>query len=493
MSQENLKTKAVKGVAWNMIGNYANKFIQFVIALVLARLLTPGDYGLIGMLGFFMGLAGTLIDGGFTNALIRFEDRNNKDFCTVFYINLGMSCLMYGVLALSAPWIAEFYNQPELVNIIRIYCLTLVIGAFGAINGIILTINLQFKESTLITTSAATISGCIGIVFAFLGFGVWSLIYQQIIAGILRVILLFYSVRWFPSLIFSRESFKRLFSYGSKLLLSGLISSAYANMYPLVIGKQFTPADLGYVSRAQGFNEMAAGTINGVLAGVAFPVLSKVQNDNDVLLRLYGKYIKLCAFAVFPIIFFLAGIAKPLILFLLTDKWAPSIILLQILSISFLWEGITRINLNLLYVKGRSDLILKLEIIKKSIAFSILIISVFIGKLAIFCVGISLYSCIAFYLNTIYTKRILNFGFLKQLRQIAPYLIFSLIITCEGLFFSHMISDYLLSLIVSTIVCFSSYLMLCKITHQYALTEFINLIAPKLGNVGFKLQKWVIS
>ena len=488
---DNLKSKAVKGVAWSFVGAYANKFIQFIISLVLARLLTPADYGLIGMLGFFMGLAGTIVDSGFSNALIQFKDRSDKDFCTVFYINSGLSILMYAILSLSAPLIADFYNQPQLTSIIRVYSLTLIVGALSAINNVQLTIDLKFKTSTLVTTSSALLSGCIGLVFAFGGFGVWSLVFQQLGATIIKTSLLFYYVRWIPKFVFSIESFKRLFGYGSKLLASGLIHTAYTNMYPLVIGKQFSATDLGYVARAQGFNEMAAGTINSVLSNVAFPVLSKVQDDDKRLLEIYEKYIKLSAFAICPIILFLCGIAKPLILLLLTEKWAPAIILLQILGLSYIWDGITKINLNLLYVKGRSDLFLRLEIIKKIIAFIILLSSVLIGNLIVFCIGMTLYSCIALYLNTIYTKKLLNFGFIKQLKQIFPYLIFSIIIMFIALIFSNVIEPFLFSIIISCIVCIPTYIILCKFTHQYALKQAIAIIAPKLGKLGPKLQNWI--
>lgn len=489
MAEESLKSKAVKGVAWSFIGTYANKLIQFCISLVLARLLTPADYGLIGMLGFFMGLAGTIVDSGFSNALIQFKDRSNTDFCTVFYINCGLSILMYSILSLTAPIIADFYNQPQLTSIIRVYSLTLMIGALSAINNVRLTIDLKFKTSTIVTTSSALLSGCIGLVFAFAGYGVWSLIFQQLSAGVIKTILLFYYVRWIPQLVFSIKSFKRLFGYGSKLLASGLIHAAYTNMYPLVIGKQFHASDLGYVARAQGFNEMAAGTINSVLSNVAFPVLSKVQNDDNHLLEVYEKYIKLSAFAICPIILFLCGIAKPLILLLLTEKWAPSIILLQILGLSYIWDGITKINLNLLYVKGRSDLFLRLEIIKKTIAFIILIGSVMIGNLIVFCIGMTLYSCIALYLNTVYTKKILNFGFIKQMKQIFPYLFFSIIIMAIALVFSNVIKHLLLSLVISCIVCIPTYVILCRVSNQYALYEVVNIITPKLGRVGIKIQK----
>lgn len=485
----NLKNKAIKGVAWNFIGTSANKIIQFAITLVLARLLTPTDYGLIGMLGFFIGIANTFIDSGFSSALIQQKDRRNEDYCTVFYINFGMSVLMYAILALTAPLIASFYNQPALTKIIRIYSLTLIIGALTAINNVRLTIDLNYKASTMVASVAALISGIIGIVFAYIGYGVWSLVIQQLIASLIRTILLFYYVKWFPALTFSFESFKRLFGYGSKLLGASLISTIYSQMYPLVIGKQFPAADLGYMTRAKNFNEVITENVTNIFGQVAFPVLTRVQDDDDVLLRMYNKYMHMSSFVIFPLVLFLCGIAKPLVLFLLTEKWAPCILLLQILSFGYLWKGIIKINLNLLYVKGRTDLVLKLEIIKKSIAFAILTISVFIGNLIVFCVGMTTYSFIALYLNTVYTKKLLNFGFIKQMKEILPYLIFSLIILGVALLFSNIISVHIISLIVSTAVCIPLYLFLCSISNVYALQQSVEIVAPKLGRLG----KWLES
>lgn len=486
-----LKAKTIKGVSWNFIGSYANKVIQFVISIVLARLLTPADYGLIGMLGFFMGLASTFIDSGFSSALIQYKDRTNKDFCTVFYVNLCMSLLMYGILALSAPLIAEFYNQPVLTSIIRVYCLTLVIGALTAINSTKLNIELNYRLPTIISSVSAISSGILGLVLAFLGFGVWSLIYQQLANAIIRATLLIYYAPWPIELKFSLSSFKRLFGYGSKILIASLIHTAYANMYPLVIGKQLSAADLGYVSRAQGVNEMAAGTIISVLPGVAFPLLCKVQDDTAQLLDIYEKYIKMSAFLLCPVILFLTGIAKPLVIFLFTEKWEPCVILLQILSVTYIWDGIVKINLNLLYAKGRSDLVLRLEIIKKTIAFAILIGTVFFSNIIVFCLGMTLYSFVALYLNTIYTKKILDFGFKKQMIQISPYMCFSIIIMLEGLLISWYFTNSLVAITVAVLVCIPTYFILCHITHQYAFIETIKIISPKLGKLGVYLNKLI--
>lgn len=489
--EENLKNKAIKGVTWNFLGTSANKVIQFVISIVLARLLTPADYGLIGMLGFFMGIANTFIDSGFSSALIQHKDKSNEDYCTVFYINFGMSLLMYGILALAAPYIAYFYNQPLLIEIIRIYCLTLIIGALTAINNVRLTIDLNYKLLTMVASVAAFISGIVGIICAYSGYGVWSLVIQQIVASLLRTILLFYKVRWFPSLTFSINSFKKLFGYGSKLLGASLISSIYSQIYPLVIGKQFPAADLGYVTRAQNFNEVITQNVTNIFGQVAFPLLAKVQDEDNTLLRIYNKYMHMSSFVIFPLVMFLCGNAKPIVLLLLTVKWAPSIILLQILSFGYLWEGIIKINLNLLYVKGRTDLVLKLEIIKKAIAFSILIISIIIGNLIVFCIGITLYSFIALYLNTIYTKKLLNFGFLKQMKEIWPYLIFSLVLMVLSLIFSNIISNSIISLLVSTIVCVPLYLFLCYKTNSYAIYQTIEILVARMGKIGIWLKKYI--
>lgn len=489
--RDNLKSKAVKGVAWSFMGSMANKAIQFVVSMILARLLTPADYGLIGMLGFFIGIADTFIDSGFSSALIQCKDRQNKDYCTVFYVNFGMSLLMYGILYLCAPFIADFYNQPILIDIIRIYCLTLVIGALAAVSSTRLTIEINYKLSNIIGSSAALLSGLIGVACAYSGWGVWALVAQQMSSAVIRAVLIIYYVRWFPTLEFSIDSFKRFFSYGSKLLVSGLIHTAYSNIYPMIIGKELSASDVGYVERARGFNIVTAGTVNSILSSVAFPVLTRVQDDDEVLLRVYNKYLQMAAFVIAPITFFLIGIAKPLILFLLTDKWVPSIILMQILSLNYLWDGIIKINLNLLYVKGRTDLVLRLEIIKKSIAFAIMVVTAIIGNLVVFCIGMATYSLIALYLNTIYTKKLLNYGFMKQMREVMPYMIASLIIMFISLFFSWSIPNSLISLSVSTLICIPLYLMICYKRKSYALRETVNLIASRTGRFGSWLQSIV--
>lgn len=489
--EENLKQKTVSSVAWSFVGTMSGKFIQFIITMVLARILSPSDYGLVGMISFFIAIAACFIDSGFTNALIRYKERTELDYNTVFYINLGMSIIMYAVLYVCAPFIADFYDQPLLKQIVRIHSIILIIGSIGAINSIRLVIELKFKLRNVIGIIASIVSGIVGIICAYYGLNVWSLIISQIVCSIILTSLYIYTERWYPQLIFSIESFKKLFGYGSKILGSNILNSAYTEMYPLVIGKQFNAADLAYVSRAQGMNEVAGGTMSGILASVAFPVLSRIQNDNEQLLRAYSRYLQISIFMIAPIVLFLCGVAKPTILIFLTEKWSPSIVLMQILASIQILNTISKININLLYVKGRSDLVFRLEVIKKSVAIIILVVSIFIGNLIVYCIGMVLYALIALYFDTTYTKKILNFGFSKQVKMIWPYIWRSILIMILALISSIVIDDSLLSLIVSVITCVPIYIYSCKYSKLYALKETIYMISPKLGRIGLKLQNWV--
>lgn len=374
---DDLRSKATKGVFWSAVERYSVQGVQFLLQLVIARILSPHDYGLIGMLTIFMALSQVFIDGGFSNALIQKKDRDENDYSTVFHINLGISLVAYILLFLGAPYIASFYNQPLLTSITRVYSLNLIINSLVAVNKVKLIIAIDFKTQSKISLSAAIISGVAGIVCAYMGLGVWALVVQMMLNSMLNVILSFYFVSWFPKLIFSTKSFKRLFKFGSKLLIASIISSIYSNIYNLVIGKRFPASTLGLYTRGQQFAFFAGTNVSGILQRVSFPILSEIQDDDKRLVSAYKKYIGISTWAAFPLILGLCGVAKPLIFVLLTEKWASCVPFLQILCFAVLWDCVTLVNLNLLYVKGRSDWVLKLEIVKKTIAFSILVFSMF--------------------------------------------------------------------------------------------------------------------
>ena len=477
---ENLRSETIHGVFWSFIERYSVQTVQLLLNIVMARLLSPESFGLIAMLSIFMSLSQVFIDGGFSSALIQSKDRTEADFCTVFHINISISILIYIILFVSAPFIASFYSQPLLKSIIRVYSLNLIVNSFVSINKTKLTIAIDFKTQSKISLLAAIFSGIVGIVCASFGLGVWALVAQLMSATVLNMLLSFHFVKWFPKFIFSKESFHRLFAFGSKLLIAQIITSVYNNLYNLVIGKKFSSIELGYFSTADKISNFASTNIAGILSRVSFPLLSKIQDDDRHLLAVYKKYIQMSAFIVFPVILGICGAAKPLILVVLTEKWAGSIEILQILSFAYLFDCVISVNLNLIYVKGRSDLVLRLEIIKKAIAISILAVTLtFFGVVGI-CLGRVVYAIIAFYLNTYYTKKLLNYGFGQQLKDIAPYLVAALFIAGEAFALSYFISNNLIALLLSLAVCPLTYIFLCD---KFKFAAFVEAKGIVLGRL----------
>lgn len=470
-----LKQQAVSGVLWSFIERFSVQGVHFLMGIIMARLLTPSDYGLIGMLAIFMSLSQVFIDGGFSSALIQAKRRTEKDYSTVFYINLAVSTFLYLLLFVSAPYIATFYEQPLLTDITRVYALNLIINSLVSVNKTKLVIAVDFRTQSKISFITAVLSGGVGIAAAMRDYGVWALVIQMVSGAIINVMLSFYYVKWIPKLVFSLRSFHNLFKFGSKLLIATIISSIYSNLYSLIIGKRYTSADLGVYTRADQFAQFTGTNISGILTRVCFPVLSSIQDDDNRLLIAYRKYIQVTAFIMFPIILLLCGVAEPLVLVLLGRKWSDSIPLLQILSLAYLFNGIVLINLNLLYVKGRSDLVLKLEFIKKSIAFTLLIVSMFYGVRAI-CIGMVVYSLIGFYLNTIYTKKLLGYGFWHQIKDIWQYFVAGVCVYLTSQIICYIIPTNMVSLIVASFIGIVIYLMLCRVMKLQAYNEIFSIV-----------------
>lgn len=470
-----LKKKTVSGVLWSFAGQFSVQGIQFLVSIVLARLLSPDDYGMIGMLAIFLAISQVFIDGGFSSALIQRKECDDTTYSTVFYINVGISIICYGILFVAAPFIASFYGQPILKDIARVSSLSLIIGALSATNTVQLTKRIDFKTQSKINVLSAILSGITGIVMAYSGFGVWALVAQSVSLALFKLIMTVMSVRWFPSLVFSGTIFKELFSFGSKLVVVSLISSVYTNIRSLIIGKRFSPADLGQYTTANKFATMAGTSLSGVLYNVSFPVLSKVQDDDAVLLDAYKRFLSVSAFAIFPLMMLLAGIAEPLIRFLVTDKWLECVPFLQILCFGWMYDCLTKINLNLLYVKGRSDLVLRLEIVKKTIAFTILFASCFLGIIGI-CVGAAIYDFIAFFCNTYYTKRLLGYGFKEQFLQTLPYLLLSLMVLAVSLLVCCLNLSPLPLILIAVTASGTIYLMLSWAMRLSALKELLTIL-----------------
>lgn len=419
---ESIKSKAVKGMVWTGVERFASQVIQFIIGILIARVLMPSDYGIIGMLAIFMAIAQTFLDSGFANALIQKKDRTDTDYSTVFYFNIVVSLFLYGLFYIFAPYIATFYNMPILKEVSRVVSLSLVINSFTIVQTARLTIDLNFKLQSISSIISVFVSGIVGVIMAYNGYGVWSLAFQGIVSAVVRTIVLWLSSRWRPLWTFSFESFKSLFSFGSKILCSGMINTIYQNVYTLVIGKYFKAADVGFFNRGNQFAQLPSAIITQMVVKVNYPILSQYQDDNEKLIQTYKKLLRLPIFILYPVLFGIMAIASPMVELLLGDRWLPCVPVLQVLCLGYMWSPLTHINLNLLYVKGRSDLVLKLEFIKKPIAFIILIASIPFGILGM-CAGRALYFFIAFIINCHYTNKILQYGFSLQFKEIFPIII----------------------------------------------------------------------
>lgn len=422
---DSLKNKTVKGTVWSTLERFSVQGIQFIVMIIMARILTPADYGLVGMLTIFIAVSQSLIDSGFSQALIRKQDRSEIDNSTVFYFNIGVGLILYLILFLSAPLIADFYNEQQLIPITRIIGLSLVFNSLAVVQRALLTIKLDFKTQAKASFVGAIISGAIGITMAYTGFGVWAIVWQQISNLITVTVLLWILSNWEPVWAYSWKSFRELFGFGSKLLASGLLNTIFNNLYLIVIGKVFKAADLGYYTRAHQFTDFASSNITGIFQRVTYPVLCTIQDDNQRLSDVYRRLLKTSAFIIFPLMMGLAAVAKPMVISFLTEKWLFSAVLIQVLCFSQMWYPVHSINLNLLQVKGRSDLFLKLEIIKKIILVIVLCVTLPLGLIPL-CIGSIFSSLIALIINTHYTGKLIHLGFFKQMKDLIPTLLLSL-------------------------------------------------------------------
>lgn len=421
-----VKENTLKGIKWSAVERFALQFIQFVFGIILARLLLPSDYGIIGMTTVFLSISQTFSDSGFANALIRKVDRTELDNSTAFYFNIGIGCVVYCLLFILSPFIASFFNMHILKDVIRVIGLKVIFDAFAIVQKALYTINVDFKTMAKVSVISVLTSGVLGIWFAYKGYGVWALVIQILLNSILSSTLYWFYSKWRPLKSFSISSFKELFSFGSKLMLSNIIGTIYNEFISLLIGKKFNSATLGIYTRAQQFSRLPSGTFMEITQRVTFPILAGIQNDDEKLTKVYRKYIRSSSLVIFILMAMLMAMSKPVILLLLTEKWIECVPLLQIICLSSMTYHISAINLNLLQVKGRSDLFLNLEIIKRVISVSMMIIAVQWGVVAV-CWALVIYGQFAIMINAYYTGKILGVGYWLQMKDYLPYFICSMI------------------------------------------------------------------
>lgn len=457
MTNQSLKSKAAKGMVWSAFGSLSVQGIRFAIGIILARLLLPSDYGLIGMLAIFFAISQLVIESGFSNALIQKIDRTEVDFSTIFYFNLFASFLLYFLLFFTAPFISRFYDTPELILLIRITFISIIINSFAIVQQARLSIKLDFKTPSLISLFSVFVSGIVGIFMAYNGYGVWALVIQSLSAAVIRSIALFYFIRWKPQIVFSLTSLKQLFGFSSRLLAAGFVATIVNNLYSMLIGKIFTAKDLGYYTRAKQFPELLSNTISSVLQGVTYPILTSLQNDNERLVSVYGRLMRITVFFVMPLLTLFALLAEPFIHLFLTEKWMPVVPLIQWLCFARMITPISALNMNILNAIGRSDLFFKVDISKLPLTLAALLITVPFGLKAV-VIGHFVTSFICFFINAYYPGKMFNFGAFRQLREMKTVIIATIIMAVCVFGISKIFSADFIKLLVGALSGISVYL-----------------------------------
>lgn len=463
MSAKSLRDKTVRGVGWSAADAFLGQGVTFIVGLVLARLLSPEEYGLIGIVTIFTTILLGIIDSGFSNALIRKLKVTEEDYCTLFLFNLVVSMAMYGLLYVGAPWIAVFFERPQLVSLTRVMGLLLIFQALSIVQYTILSRNIDFKTKTKASLISAIISGIIGITMAYLDYGVWSLIAQQLLRQLIYSICLWIYNKWWPKLKFSIESFKYMWGFGWKLLLSGLLDRIWAQLYQTVVGKFYSPATLGQYSRAKEYASIFSSNFSGIVQRVSYPVLSQVQDDSSRMVAGYRKIIKLTMFVTAIVMISLGAVSEPLIFCLIGPQWHQAATFLPLICISMSLYPLHAINLNMLQVQGRTDIFLYLEIIKKVNAIFPICLGIFIN-IYWMLIGSIVTGIIAFFLNSYYTGKKLGYSSWMQLKDIAPSYGIAFLTAISVYFFKFLPVSNWIILPIQIVVGAAVFFAICEIT-----------------------------
>jgi len=424
-----LKKKALTGIAWSFAQQFSVQFISFFVSIILARLLLPAEFGLIGLIAVFIAVGNTLMNGGLTTSLIRTQDPEQKDYSTVFFINLTGSVIVYLCLYFSAPFIALFFKQKILTEIIRLYTLSFIINAFAGVQTARLTKAMDFKTQMAVQIPSLILGAALGIILAYKGYGVWSLVWMNLAQSALSAIQLWFYSGWRPDFSFDKARFRYHFGFGYKLMLSGLLDTIFSNIYNIVIGKFFSVAQLGFYTRALSVRQLPVQNISTALNKVTFPLFSGIQRDDARLKSVYKRLMQQVLFWVSAILVCLFVIAEPFFRVLFTEKWLPAVPYFQLLCVGGIMYPLQSYNLNILHVKGRSDLFLRLEIIKKTIVVIGIACAIPFGIYGLLYFQI-LSSFIAYFINSWYSGRMINYPLKEQIADILP--IFTIAIMVGG-------------------------------------------------------------
>lgn len=477
-----LRKKAISGTVWIFAQQFGSQGISFLVSIVIARILDPSEFGLIGMIGIFMALATTLVNSGLAQSLIRTAKPDQEDYSTVFFFNLAMSILIYIILFLTAPLIADFYNQEILTGIVRLYCLSFIINAFSAVQLTRLTKEMNFKVQLLVSLPSLVFSGIVGIILAYLDYGVWSLVWMGLAQSFFSTVQIWIRSGWAPSLVFSKEKFKYHFRFGYNLAISGVLDTIFTNIYQIIIGRFFSPVQVGFYTRANLLRQLPVSNITNALNKVTFPLFASINDDDVRLKRVYKQTMQMVVFVLSPVMIFMGVLAEPLFRFLFTEKWLPAVPYFQALCITGIIFPVQSYNLTILKIKGRSDLFLRIEIVKKILVVISIAISIQFGIIALIF-GQVIISFIAFFINSFYSGRFINYSAWQQLRDILPAMAVG---TVAGLSI-YLLDIYVMApafidivrLIAGSAFGLGLYLLLCYVLKFNAISDLKKILLKK--------------
>ena len=457
-----LGNKMFKGVLWSALDKLSTQVIQFILGIVLARLLTPKEYGTVGLLLVFIAISRVFIDSGFTKALIQDQNRTKSDISTVFLFNIAISIISYFILWISAPFIADFYDLDILSILLRVLSISLILNALYTVPLTLISITLDFKTISKINFVSTLVSGLIAVYMAYHGYGVWSLVFQTLINSMITVIMVWIFNSWRPSLIFSKSSFKKLFSYGSNLLVSSIMERVVSDLSSLLIGKYLSTKNLGFYTRGTQFANFFSSSIGAILDRVLLPGLSTVQHDMTALVGYVKKILRINSLVTIPIFFGLFILSEPIIKVLLTEKWIMAVPIMQIFCIARLITLLCGINLNLLYVIGRTDLALRQQYFKIAIRVILIVLSIKFGIVYIALAEL-VSTTIHYFINSYYPGKLMRYGAFQQLKDISPFFLSGIVMSVVVYSVMVYIENNILKLVIGPIIGIPTYLLMIKI------------------------------
>lgn len=466
-----------KGLIWKLLERFGVSGVQFILQIVLARLLSPEHYGVLSLMIIFTNLANIFVQSGFNTALIQNKDVTEEDYSSVFWVSLSISVGLYIILFLSAPWIAGFYNMPDIIEPFRVLCLMLIPGALNSVQLAKVSREMDFKQVFKSNLIAIISSGVVGIALAYLGAGLWALVAQSLTNVVVVCIVMWFTVKWRPRLVCNFKRIKVLFSFGWKLLVSSLLDTLYADLRSLVIGKKYNSGTLGYYNRGKQFPQFIINAVNGAVQSVLLPAMSEKQDNKGGLRNMMRTSMSLSAYIIFPMMAGLATVAEPLVKLLLTEKWLPSVPYMQIYCFTFAFYPVHTCNLQAINAMGRSDLFLKLEIIKKAYGLAVLAIAVFCfnSPIAIAMTGV-VTAFLGWFVNSFPNKKLLSYAYFEQIKDVFPSLLMSIIMCVCVLLVGKIDLPTIILLIVQVIVGIITYLFMSMIVKPEPYLMIIEMV-----------------